>query len=72
MWKESLNHDQIVEALGPVIRKCAAERQEGEAFGDFTCRVGIIEPNLSIPKLDFSDGELRESGMTFHQHTPTW
>ena len=72
MWKESLNHDQIVEALGPVIRRYAAERQEGEAFGDFTCRVGIIEPNLSIPKLDFSDGELRESGMTFHQHTPTW
>ncbi len=42
LYKESLKHDQILEALKPIIERYAKERQRGEHFGDFTIRAGYV------------------------------
>ncbi|KAF9431171.1 hypothetical protein BGZ94_007622 [Podila epigama] len=47
LYKESLTEPEIVAELTPMIRRYAAERLEGEHFGDFVIRVGIIKATLS-------------------------
>ncbi|KAF9927213.1 hypothetical protein FBU30_003429 [Linnemannia zychae] len=47
LYKESLTEPEIVAELKPMIRRYAAERLEGEHFGDFVIRVGIIKATLS-------------------------
>lgn len=47
LYKESLTEPEIVAELTPMIRRWAAERLEGEHFGDFVIRVGIIKATLS-------------------------
>ncbi|KAF9972820.1 hypothetical protein BGZ65_009585, partial [Modicella reniformis] len=43
LYKESLTEPEIVAELTPMIRRYAAERHDGEFFGDFVIRVGIIK-----------------------------
>jgi sulfite reductase (NADPH) hemoprotein beta-component len=38
---------EILEILGPMIKRYALERYEGEAFGDWTIRAGYIAPTVS-------------------------
>ncbi|KAG0348310.1 hypothetical protein BG004_005445 [Podila humilis] len=47
LYKESLTEPEIVAELTPMIRRWAAERQDGEHFGDFVIRVGIIKATIS-------------------------
>ncbi|KAG0046896.1 hypothetical protein BGZ83_007946 [Gryganskiella cystojenkinii] len=47
LYKESLTEPEIVAELTPMIRRYAHERQDGEHFGDFVIRVGIIKATLS-------------------------
>ncbi|KAF9911670.1 hypothetical protein EC991_002788 [Linnemannia zychae] len=47
LYKESLTEPEIVAELKPMIRRYAAERLDGEHFGDFVIRVGIIKATLS-------------------------
>ncbi|KAF9436822.1 hypothetical protein BGZ76_002859 [Entomortierella beljakovae] len=47
LYKESLTEPEIVAELTPMLRRYAAERLEGEFFGDFVIRVGIIKATLS-------------------------
>ncbi|KAF9190212.1 hypothetical protein BGZ51_008843 [Haplosporangium sp. Z 767] len=47
LYKESLTEPEIVAELTPMIRRYAAERLDGEHFGDFVIRVGIIKATLS-------------------------
>ena len=68
LYKEAVNHDQIIEELSPIIRRYAKERRDGERFGDFTCRAGYVEAQTSIPATTHD----RPSGITFHEHTPLW
>ena len=68
LYKEAVNHDQIIEELSPIIRRYAKERRDGERFGDFTCRAGYVQAQTSIPATTHD----RPSGITFHEHTPLW
>jgi len=43
LYRTSITHDQIVEALKPILLDYAKERNEGERFGDFTIRKGYVE-----------------------------
>ncbi|MGR2768546.1 assimilatory sulfite reductase (NADPH) hemoprotein subunit [Photobacterium ganghwense] len=52
MYLENITVEQIMAELDSLIGRWAQERQDGEAFGDFTIRAGIIEPVL-ISKRDF-------------------
>ncbi|KAG9325526.1 hypothetical protein KVV02_007351 [Mortierella alpina] len=47
LYKESLTEPEIVAELTPMIRRWAAERLDGEHFGDFVIRVGIVKATLS-------------------------
>lgn len=42
LYRENIGEAQIIGALRPILERYASERQPGEAFGDFTVRVGIV------------------------------
>jgi len=43
LYKEALNEEQIVQTLKPIIEQFALEKKQGEKFGDFVIRAGIIK-----------------------------
>jgi len=46
MYKEGVDEEEILAILGPMLKAYATTRQDGEHFGDFCVRTGIIEPTL--------------------------
>ncbi|WP_133406761.1 assimilatory sulfite reductase (NADPH) hemoprotein subunit [Parashewanella tropica] len=52
MYRENITVAQIMEEIDELVGRWAAERQQGEDFGDFTIRAEIIEPVL-VSKRDF-------------------
>ncbi|PHK48500.1 NADPH-dependent assimilatory sulfite reductase hemoprotein subunit [Staphylococcus edaphicus] len=52
IYKENIGEAEILESLKPILIQYAKERDEGEHFGDFVVRAGIVE-------------EVRD-GQTFH------
>ena len=52
MYKENITDKQILEEIDQLVARWAAEREEGEAFGDFTIRAGIIQ-EVFVSKRDF-------------------
>ena len=52
IYKENIGEAEILESLKPILIQSAKERTEGEHFGDFVVRAGIVE-------------EVRD-GQTFH------
>ncbi|KAJ1827635.1 Sulfite reductase [NADPH] subunit beta, partial [Coemansia sp. RSA 2599] len=53
IYRESVNEEQILELLTPIIKQYALERSEGERFGDFVIRKGIVKE--TIEGKDFHD-----------------
>lgn len=47
IFRESVNESEILGLLTPMIKAYALERTDGERFGDFVIRKGIITPTLS-------------------------
>ncbi|MEX2529631.1 MAG: NADPH-dependent assimilatory sulfite reductase hemoprotein subunit [Gemmatimonadota bacterium] len=45
-YLENVGEDTILEHLRPMLEKYAAERDEGERFGDFAIRAGYVAPVL--------------------------
>ncbi|XYG88608.1 assimilatory sulfite reductase (NADPH) hemoprotein subunit [Heyndrickxia coagulans] len=43
LYKENIGEEEILASLRPVLLQYAKERQEGEHFGDFVIRAGIVE-----------------------------
>ena len=46
LYRSSIKEEEILEILRPLIKRYAAERNEGERFGDFAIRIGMIKPTL--------------------------
>ena len=44
LYKSSVTSETICQELEPVIRQYALERLDGERFGDFCIRAGIVTP----------------------------
>ena len=42
LYRQDVDHDAIIEALTPLIEAYARDRLEGERFGDFVIRAGIV------------------------------
>jgi sulfite reductase (NADPH) hemoprotein beta-component len=42
LYRNSIKEDEILEIMRPMIKRYAKERNEGEHFGDWTIRAGII------------------------------
>ena len=43
LYRTSVTHDEIVDALKPILFDYAKEREDGERFGDFTIRKGYVK-----------------------------
>lgn len=43
LYRSSVTHQEIIEALKPILIDYAKEREEGERFGDFTIRKGYVK-----------------------------
>ncbi|TCN01133.1 sulfite reductase (NADPH) hemoprotein beta-component [Paenibacillus sp. BK033] len=43
MYKENIGEDEIIDTLAPIINRYAAERNQGENFGDFVIRAGYVK-----------------------------
>ncbi len=42
-YKSSITEPEILAILGPLIKQWALEREEGEPFGDYVIRTGVIK-----------------------------
>lgn len=47
IYREAVNEDEILALLRPMIKAYALERNDGERFGDFVIRKGIISATKS-------------------------
>ncbi|WP_318414048.1 assimilatory sulfite reductase (NADPH) hemoprotein subunit [Photobacterium leiognathi] len=52
MYRENITVAQIMDEIDGLVSRWSTERQEGEDFGDFTIRTGIIE-EVKVSKRDF-------------------
>ncbi|HLO12574.1 MAG TPA: sulfite reductase, partial [Pseudoneobacillus sp.] len=43
MYRENIGEEEILKELNVVLSRYAKERNEGEHFGDFTVRAGIVK-----------------------------
>ncbi|MDH9159809.1 NADPH-dependent assimilatory sulfite reductase hemoprotein subunit [Staphylococcus succinus] len=43
IYKENIGEEEILESLRPILLQYAKERNEGEHFGDFVVRAGIVD-----------------------------
>merc|ERR1712060_399531 len=44
LFAESVNEDQIISLLTPILQRYAHEREKGETFGDFVIRARYVKP----------------------------
>lgn len=44
LYRENIGEDEIIDTLKPIINRYAAERAQGEHFGDYVVRVGYVAP----------------------------
>ena len=53
LYKEALDHNQLVSELTPILKRYAEERETDERFGDFCIRAGYVKATEKGP--DFHD-----------------
>ncbi|MGJ8513519.1 NADPH-dependent assimilatory sulfite reductase hemoprotein subunit [Carnimonas bestiolae] len=53
MYRENIDEETILKELTPLLYRYAEERNEGEHFGDFVIRAGVIK--ATVNGLDFHD-----------------
>jgi sulfite reductase (NADPH) hemoprotein beta-component len=44
LYRSSIKEEEILEILKPLFKRYALEREDGERFGDFCIRIGVIKP----------------------------
>lgn len=44
LYRSSIKEEEILAILKPLLKRYAIERNEGERFGDFVIRIGVIKP----------------------------
>ena len=42
LYRQDVDHDAIIEAMTPLFKSYARDRSEGERFGDFVVRTGVV------------------------------
>lgn len=46
IYRYSIKEDEILDILKPLFKRWSLERMEGEPFGDFCIRIGVIKPTI--------------------------
>ncbi len=54
MYKENISEQQIMDELDSLIGRWSTEKEDGEAFGDYVIRAGIVAPVVNSAE-DFYD-----------------
>ncbi|TEA19410.1 Sulfite reductase [NADPH] subunit beta [Colletotrichum sidae] len=54
LYRQSIKEDEILAIMKPLLKRYALEREEGERFGDFCVRSGVIK--ATTEGRDFHDG----------------
>ena len=49
LYRRDVGHDEIVAALSPLLRTYATQRRDGERFGDFVVRTGVVPATRNGP-----------------------
>ena len=44
LYRSSIKEDEILSIMKPLLKRYAVERNDGERFGDFCIRIGMIKP----------------------------
>lgn len=44
LYRSSIKEEEILEILKPLFKRYALEKEDGERFGDFCIRIGVIKP----------------------------
>ncbi|KAI4172862.1 MAG: hypothetical protein LQ343_003269 [Gyalolechia ehrenbergii] len=44
LYRSSIAEEEILDIMKPLLKRYALERQDGERFGDFVIRIGMIKP----------------------------
>ena len=44
LYRSSIKEEEILDIMKPLIKRFATERNDGEHFGDFCIRAGVIKP----------------------------
>lgn len=58
LYRQSIKEDEILSIMKPLLKRYASEREEGERFGDFCIRVGVITAT--------TDGRNFHDNVSFH------
>ena len=49
LYRQDIGHDEILAALSPLLQAYAAQRGDGERFGDFLVRTGVVRATRNGP-----------------------
>ncbi|KAI9723963.1 MAG: hypothetical protein M1812_000681 [Candelaria pacifica] len=47
LYRSSIKEEEILAIMKPLLKRYAIEREEGERFGDFVIRIGMIKPTTA-------------------------
>ncbi|KAG8628345.1 hypothetical protein KVT40_004218 [Elsinoe batatas] len=62
LYRSSIKEDEILEIMRPMVKRFAKERNDGEHFGDWLIRAGIIKPTTEGMAFHEDTAELEEDG----------
>ncbi|MCJ1375065.1 hypothetical protein MMC20_006299 [Loxospora ochrophaea] len=64
LYRSSISEGEILEIMKALLKRYALEREEGEYFGDFVIRMGVIKPTTEGKTFhdDVAEGESEEEG----------
>lgn len=60
LFRSSIKEDEILAIMKPLLKRYALERNDGERFGDFCIRVGMIKPTLEGKAFHADTAEIEE------------
>ncbi|KAK4544985.1 hypothetical protein LTR36_003890 [Oleoguttula mirabilis] len=60
LYRSSIKEEEILGIMKPLMKRYALERNEGERFGDFVVRIGMIKPTTEGRDFHLDTAELEE------------
>ncbi|KAK5115593.1 hypothetical protein LTR85_009764 [Meristemomyces frigidus] len=60
LYRSSIKEEEILGIMKPLMKRYAIERNEGERFGDFVVRIGMIKPTTEGRDFHLDTAELEE------------
>lgn len=64
LYRSSIGEEEILHIMKPLLKRYALERQDGERFGDFVIRIGVIKPTTEGKTFHDDVAEIESDGET--------